>query len=180
MDETKAIELCLKHKDPTGFEQLVRMFRREAYMHAFGMLGNQDDAADACQDAFAKAFSAMPRVQSLNRFYPWFYSILRNYCLNLIARRKTAENFRKQEEEHAHVEAASPATIAIESEEQHLVWEALWRLQPAHREILVLKYINGKRYDEIAELLNIPRGTVMSRLFHARIAFRDAWERKSK
>src|SRR5687767_11461219 len=97
MDEQKAIDLCIKHRDPVGFDYLVRMFRREAYMHAYAMLGNDQDAADVCQDSFARAYAAMPKVQKLDRFYPWFYTILRHACLNILARQKTAATYQARE-----------------------------------------------------------------------------------
>jgi RNA polymerase sigma-70 factor, ECF subfamily len=176
MEEKQAIELCLRHRDPAGFEHLVRQFRREAYMHAFAMLGNAEDAADVCQDSFARAYAALPRVRKLERFYPWFYTILRNSCLNLLARKKTAEQYRVREaarEEGA--DAATPDLLLAQTEEQRQVWAALSSLEPEFREILAMKYLEGRRYEEIAQLIGIPRGTVMSRLFYARQAFRDAF-----
>ena len=91
MDEQRAIQLCVQHRDPVGFEFLVQKYRREAFCHAFALLGNQEDALDACQDSFAKAFTAIPGLLKLPRFYPWFYCILRHRCLNLLARRQTSE-----------------------------------------------------------------------------------------
>ena len=89
MDESYAIKLCLKYHDPAGFEFLVNKYRREAYFHARSFLGNQDDAADACQESFAKAFAAIPKLTYLDAFYPWFYRILKNCCLNMIRKKKT-------------------------------------------------------------------------------------------
>jgi DNA-directed RNA polymerase specialized sigma24 family protein len=60
MDEQRAIQLCVKHRDPVGFEFLVQKYRREAFFHAFALMGNQEDALDACQDSFAKAFTTIP------------------------------------------------------------------------------------------------------------------------
>lgn len=179
MDERKAIDLCIIHRDPVGFEYLVRSFRREAFMHAVGMLGNEQDAADACQDSFLRAFSALPRVRTMERFYPWFYTILRNCCLNLIARRKTVADHtqREQQNSDAAQDEFSPSVLLEQTEEQRLVWRTLAAMTSADREILALKYIEGRCYDEIANLLGIPRGTVMSRLFYARQAFRETHDR---
>jgi hypothetical protein len=66
MDEQRAIQLCLKHRDPIGFEFLVRKYRREAFVHARALLGNEQDALDACQDAFLKP-SPSPAASSSNR-----------------------------------------------------------------------------------------------------------------
>lgn len=177
MDEAVAIRLCLKHQDPVGFEFLVNKYRREALFHARSFLGNAEDAADACQESFTRAFLAMPRLQQLDAFYPWFYRILRNYCLNMLDRRKTATRYRveQQREGGANVEAATPLLLLEKTEEQKLVWEALETLSPEFREILVMKYIQDLKYDEISQMLAIPRGTVMSRLFYARKAFHQAF-----
>src|SRR3972149_12023043 len=110
MDEQRAIQLCVKHRDPVGFEFLVQKYRREAFSHAFALLGNQEDALDACQDSFAKAFAAIPSLRELPQFYPWFYCILRNRCLNLLARRQTSDRYRQAEQRDASqaIDAANP------------------------------------------------------------------------
>lgn len=177
MDEQYAIQLCVKHRDPVGFEFLVQKYRREAFGHAYALLGNQDDALDACQDAFAKAFAAIPGLRELPQFYPWFYCILRNRCLNLLARRATAERHREAEQQDASrfVEAANPGTMLEQYEDQQRVRRAMELLKPEHREILHMKYVQEHSYDEIAGILGIARGTVMSRLYHARTALREQY-----
>ncbi|MCX8109466.1 MAG: RNA polymerase sigma factor [Verrucomicrobiae bacterium] len=177
MDEHRAIELCVKHRDPVGFEFLVRKYRREAFRHAFVLLGNAEDALDACQDAFAKAFVAITRLSSLSEFYPWFYRILRNRCLNLIARRTTSQKYQADEHQNKSetIDERNPVGILERREEEHRVWQAMEQLTPEQREILAMKYILGHSYNEIARTLGIPRGTVMSRLYHARMAFRQSY-----
>lgn len=178
MNEQRAIELCLKHRDPVGFEFLVRKFRGEAFFHAFALLGNNEDALDACQDAFTKAFISIPQLAELPRFYPWFYCILRNRCLNLLARRQTSDRYRPslQAETGFVVDHACPGKLLEQQEEQARVQRALHSMKPEHREILSMKYIQNLRYEDIARVLRIPRGTVMSRLYHARTALRQCYE----
>ena len=178
MNETHAIRLCLKYKDPSGFEFLVKKYRREAYVHAIGFLGNPDDAADACQESFSRAFSKMPLLEGMTEFYPWFYTILRNYCLNAIKRHKTVSTHRQSQTQSDLDSAASydPRLIISGDEEKTLVWQVLESLTPEFREILILKYIQGYSYDDIATLSAIPRGTVMSRLYHARKAFSQNYD----
>lgn len=181
MTEEKAIRLCLKHRDPSGFEFLVRQFRREAYYHAQAWLGNESDAADAVQDSFAAAFAAMPGLTELDRFYPWFYRILRNRCLNLLARVRIRDRYREEQCQEAvrgpSVETSNPRTALEADEERTRVWRQLSQLKPKHREILTLKYIHEFSYAEIAETLGIPRGTVMSRLYESRAQFRERFLR---
>lgn len=173
MTEQRAIKLCLQHRDPTGFEYLVRQFRREAFLHAVTLLGNRQDAEDACQVCFVKAFRAMPSLPRLDSFYPWFYRILRNHCLNAIARRQTRQKHAAQLYlEYESNDATSPAGTVARRDDKEQVRRALSLISPEQREILVMKYIEDLRYDDIALRIGIPRGTVMSRLYHARNALR--------
>jgi DNA-directed RNA polymerase specialized sigma24 family protein len=84
MNEQKAIRLCLKDRDPIGFEYLVQKYREKAFYHAISWLNSREDALDACQESFTRAFGAITRVRELKRFYPWFYVILRNCCMNIL------------------------------------------------------------------------------------------------
>jgi len=182
MDENAAILLCLRHQDSAGFEFLVKKYRREAFFHAVMFLGNQEDAADACQESFTRAFSAMPKLLKLDNFYPWFYRILKNCCLNMLGRKKTRRKYRDTcfKEQNCVSNQSSPAIEFERQEEQQFIWQVLEALSLEFREILVLKYIKGNCYDEIARILDIPRGTVMSRLYYARKAFRETYIQTEK
>ncbi len=175
MDERGAIELCLTHQDPMGFEWLVNKYRREALFHARTFLGNTEDAADACQESFAKAFIAFPKLKSLPNFYPWFYCILRNHCLNCLRRKKSSQKYINESIHEESDESRNPDFIIDKAEEQTMIWQVLDSLNPEFREILAMKYLKDLRYDEISQLLDIPRGTVMSRLYHARLSFKEKY-----
>lgn len=177
MDEKQAIALCIKHHDPAGFEYLFKMFRKEAYFHAVTFLANHEDAVDACQECFTKAFQTMPRLNCLKVFYPWFYVILRNHCINILRKRKLSSDYAAKE--FVLIENNSDQTsprYLMERNEKHLqTWNTMKKLSVEFREILAMKYIEELSYQKISILLNIPRGTVMSRLFHARKAFRKEY-----
>lgn len=175
MTESAAIQSCLKHRDSLGFEYLVKKYRREAYMHAMIFMGNAEDAADACQESFTRAFEAFSRLQTLDAFYPWFYRILKNCCLNMLSRKKTSDRYRRHNAFHLK-EEETPSSLFEKQDEKVRIWDVLYKLPLNHREILIMKYIKECRYDEISVLLEIPRGTVMSRLYHARKAFREAYQ----
>ncbi|MEC7498181.1 MAG: RNA polymerase sigma factor [Planctomycetota bacterium] len=174
MNEQKAIQLCLKHRDPAGFESLMVQNERRAFFHAHALLGNPEDASDACQDAFIRAFAALPKLEALDHFYPWFNRILRNVCLNMLARRKTRQTHLQDASRSVQdrVQGKTPTDLMEAKESRNEVWQLLNRLSAEHREILTLKYIHSFSYDEIANTLGIPKGTVMSRLYKARHAFR--------
>ncbi|MEN8223005.1 MAG: RNA polymerase sigma factor [Acidobacteriota bacterium] len=176
MDERKAIRLCITHRDPAGFEFLVKTFRMEALYHAVSFLGNYEDAADACQDSFYRAFLAIPSLKKLDRFYPWFYVILKNNCLNRI--RKQAHHVKKREEIYNSVIPPSfsgPEKILEQKEESGEIRDIISGLKSEHREILMMKYAMKKNYEDIAVTLGIPRGTVMSRLYYARRSFKEKY-----
>jgi RNA polymerase sigma-70 factor (ECF subfamily) len=180
MNESRALLLCTKYKDPLGFEFLVRKYEREAFMHAAALLGNREDAADACQECFGKAFASISRLTSLDAFYPWFYRILRNHCLNALSRRKTAADYARAERLSGTRLAEGADEIVGKKEEAAKVWRALESLKPEFREILALKFIRGHDYATLSALIGIPRGTVMSRLYHARKAFQAAYSRQGQ
>jgi len=178
MNEQRAIELCIKHRDPIGFEFLVRKYRREAHFHAYALLRNREDAAEACQESFASAFASLPLLTELTAFYPWFYRVLRNRCLNVLERRRNAVAYTAAETARA-AEApeleAGPDAELDRKEQTARVLAVLETLSLEFREILALKYLRDYDYATLAQLLGIPRGTVMSRLYHARKAFQRAW-----
>jgi RNA polymerase sigma-70 factor (ECF subfamily) len=159
MEDADAIRRCCQG-DADAFRHIVHRYQRRALAHARALTGNDADAADAAQDAFLDAFRHRNRFDTSRGFYPWFYVLLRNRCFKQRARpadRIAAEG---------PVEKAAPATGP--REELHDLHQALERLDPKDRELIVLKHLDGWTYDELAERLDIPRGTVMSRLFHAR------------
>ena len=178
MNERRAIDLCIKHRDPIGFEFLVCKYRREALFHAYALLGDRDDAAEACQESFASAFASLPLLTELTSFYPWFYRVLRNRCLNLLDRRRTATAYRQAECEREPASADGPDVALDRAQRAAEVIATLAMLPFEFREILALKYMRDFDYAELAALLGIPRGTVMSRLHRARKAFQDVYRRR--
>ena len=156
----------MKSRDPRGFEYLVKQYRREAYFHALGFLNDPAAAEDICQESFAKAFAYIPRLKTLTAFYPWFYTILKHGCINQRRSRRALVPVTEIVDP-----AAGPLAAIVGDDQKHAVWSALQGLKAEFREILVLKHLQEKSYADISEILQIPRGTVMSRLYHARKAF---------
>lgn len=162
--------------DKTAFGMLVQRYMQQAYYAALGFLGRHEDALDASQEAFVKAYLAMRRFDPQGRFYPWYYRILKNHCLNMQRKRKhTALSFSEVFASRSEPASQEPASgEALEREElRRVVWEAIWRLETDDRELIVARDILGTPYATLAELLEIPSGTVMSRLYYARRRLRD-------
>jgi RNA polymerase sigma-70 factor, ECF subfamily len=175
MDDTEAIAQC-QAGNPEAYRHLVERYQAEAMGHALAILGHRQDAEDAVQTAFVKAWQGLDRFQANRRFYPWFYTILRNCCFKLAARRPCiAEG---SEEQLALVATADDSDGL--AEQAQILEKALWRLSAEERELIVLKHFDGLPYAELAERLGIPLGTVMSRLYHARLQLRAAVARLLK
>jgi RNA polymerase sigma-70 factor, ECF subfamily len=159
MDDAAAIEK-VQRGEREAFRYLVERYQNQAVAHAVAILGNREDAQDAAQEAFIDAFRSLARFEKTRRFYPWFYVLLRNRCYKMAAKRRETVNVEE-------FEIIAPQS-GISREEQIGLDEALRAMPAEDREIITLKYLDGLSYDEIAEHLQIPRGTVMSRLFYAR------------
>ena len=168
MDDAQAIERC-KRGEREAFSLLVRRYQAEAIGHAIAILRHREDALDAVQEAFLRAFRAIDRLRDGRAFYPWFYTILRNHCFTRLAQRRRRRHVALEAEQM--ILAADDDTAA--AEELEMLERALAELSAEDRELIVLKHLDGLRYGPIAERLGIPPGTVMSRLYHARRRLRD-------
>ena len=167
MDDAAAIEKC-RDGERDAFRHLVERYQRRAMGYAVTIVGNREDASDAVQDAFVDAFKALERFDGSRPFYPWFYVLLRNRCYKVAAKTREIDQIDE-------IEIVGPE---LRDEERLDVEKALRSLSKEFREILTLKYLDGLSYDELAEFLKIPKGTVMSRLFHARKQMQTALTRK--
>jgi RNA polymerase sigma-70 factor (ECF subfamily) len=166
--------------DRNAFEALVKRYMTDAYMAALGLTGNPEDARDLSQDAFIKAHQARERFDPTRPFYPWFYRILKNHCLNFLQRsRRPTESLYYEDQLDAERFAAAgstPLEKLEEAERVRLVREGIKRLSFEHREVIVLKNFEGRSYREMANMLDVPIGTIMSRLYYARKALKEIIE----
>lgn len=176
--EKELIRKC-RAGDVRFYEPLVRAYEGPGMRLATGMMGNLDDARDAVQETFVKVFHNLGRFDLKRPFGPWFYQILRNQCRDMLRSRQA--RFRVETvDERLELRPADPELGPERARQRAAAKELLWRglehVGPEHREVLVLKELQGLRYNEIAEILEIPEGTVASRLFHARRALKQALE----
>jgi RNA polymerase sigma factor (sigma-70 family) len=158
------------------YEPLVREYEPEARRVALGILRDPDAAGDAVQEAFIKAYRGLGGFQLGRDFRPWLLRIVRNQCRDMIRRGKTGPELERitplLEERVAAPEDAEAERRRRQAKD--ILWAALGRISVEHREVLVLKELEGLGYGEIAETLAIPEGTVASRLYHARRSLRIA------
>ena len=179
--EKELVRECKSGKT-RSFAPLVQAYEGPGMRVALGMMGNAEDARDALQQAFVKAWKSMDRFDSARRFGPWFFQILRNQCRDALRTRAARFKMEVLDERMDQLPAGSesgPERKRMRKAAQELLWKGLGSIAEDHREILVLKEIEGFRYSEIAEVLNIPDGTVASRLYHARRALKQALESMS-
>ncbi len=154
--------------DDAAYRWLLGQYRARVIRLAAHVLRSHGDAEDVAQEAFVRAFQRLPRFRGQGRFSAWLFSITVRLCLD---RRRSAPWTREVPAEAAP-NAASPP---VPTDTRLLIEALLDKLSPPMRAALVLREIEGLDYDEIAAMLQIPVGTVRSRLHTARAQFRDLW-----
>ena len=140
---------------------------------AVSLLGNADDAADALQDAVATVLRVRSYDPAQGTFKAWFLAVVRNRCLDVLRQRKRRPQADTESVEIPTEESEGPEAIASQDEMAVLVKREMAALPRPHREILILREFLDLGYAEIAEVLGVPAGTVMSRLHRARSALAD-------
>ena len=180
-DEDSTLIARCRAQDRAAFDELVLKYQDRVYSLAYRLTGNPEDAADVAQEAFLKVYRNIDGFRGGASFYTWMYRI----AVNTVISRRRYDSARPQpvsldaadlEGRAASSAAPDPSDAASRAELQRLVAEAISRLEDPHRVLIVLRDIQGHDYDEIAEILDCPRGTVKSRLHRARCALRQALE----
>jgi RNA polymerase sigma-70 factor, ECF subfamily len=166
MDDDTAIGRSLQG-DRQAFRSLVERYERQALARAMAITGDLDTAREAAQEAFVDAWRHLERFDRGRPFYPWLQTLLRHRCFKQLAGRPRVDP------EHER-EVAEP--VAPDQEQRPDLERALAALDPADRELVLLKHLGGMTYAELGARLGIPPGTVMSRLFHARRRLKDLLE----
>jgi RNA polymerase sigma-70 factor (ECF subfamily) len=157
------------------FDHLLAAYRPRAVRAAVGLLGDEQEAAEVTQDAMLKAYAARDRYDPARPFYPWLYRIVRNAAFDALRRRKHRPISGLEPERHA---TGSPSALDQMAQREAIatVRRAMDLLGEQHREIIGMRHFQDLTYAEIGQLLELPQGTVMSRLFRARRALAQAIE----
>ncbi len=163
--------------DPSAYRGLVERYQSRVFSLVVGMVRNREDARDLTQEAFVKAFNNLARFRLESSFYTWLYRIAMNLAIDHLRKHKKRHHSEFDEQIAARDGDGSMADghlrdsprRALERKElQGRILEALDKLSPEHKQIILLREIEGLSYTEIAETLEVAEGTVMSRLFYAR------------
>jgi RNA polymerase sigma-70 factor (ECF subfamily) len=156
------VRRCLKG-DSSAFEPLVERYNRPLFNLAVRLLGSRDEALDATQNAFVKAYEHLDSFDQAQRFFSWIYQILRNECLNALRSRRSSGPLPDD-----LVAPGTPADALEDGERRSAVQAALLDLSVEQREVVLLRHFTELSYEEIATSLGIPSRTVKSRLYSAR------------
>ncbi len=153
------------------FEHLLAAYAVRAHAAALGFLGDEQEAREVAQEALLRAFRARDRYDRTRPFYPWLRRIVRNICVDRVRRRRVVPGLEAERVPDPGIgpEAALDLERGIAS-----MRAALEMLSPPHREIIVLRHFEELSYAEIAQVLGVAEGTVMSRLYRARKALAAA------
>jgi len=157
---------------------LVERYQRRVVGVALAVVHNQEDALELAQETFIRAFQNLPKFESRSSFSTWLYRIAANIAIDF--RRHEGRHAILRGEEAENELARLPSSqgdsfkAVARSELSVRIQEALQELTPEHRAVILLREVEGLSYDEISEVLQCPRGTVMSRLHYARSRMRSA------
>ncbi len=158
--------------DTQAFGLLVKRYAGRATGLAVVLVGDYSDALDVSQEAFVRAWRHIRKFRGDSSFFAWYSSILRKVALTWLRRRHRRKDKEPAEACHEPASGVDPAVLAEQNERTERLWQAILRLPTKHREIIVLSHFQHLSYKEIAGVLEIPIGTVMSRLHAARQALR--------
>lgn len=153
-------------KEREAFAAMFRAYDRRVYFTAYRFIGSREEAADITQEVFLRAWKNFSRIDPERPVFPWLFRITKNLCINK-SRKKSGSEAGLEFPELAPARE-SVETEVLERESQGEIRRAVMQLPEKFREIIILKHYDECSYDEMAEILDIPKGTVMSRLFNAR------------
>jgi RNA polymerase sigma-70 factor (ECF subfamily) len=167
--------------DRAAFREIYDRYHTRAYAIALGVVKNPQDARDVVQEAFIKVHRYLQNFQGSSSFYTWLYRIVMNLSIDHIRRTKRKKNvdyddrIQRADDEIAGDGAilprlleGNPGKSALRKELAVALEHALDQLPEHHRAVILLREIEGMSYEEMSETLEVPKGTIMSRLFHAR------------
>jgi RNA polymerase sigma-70 factor (ECF subfamily) len=163
--------------DDTAFRGLVEKYQERLYTMAYGVLRNREDARDVTQDAFIKAYRSLSSFRRESSFYTWLYRIGMNLSIDLTRKRKRRESGGLREDVatrngqggiHEIHHQDSPQRVIERRQLYDQIMDAMDQLPEDQKQVILLRELEGMSYREIAEVMDVAEGTIMSRLYYAR------------
>jgi RNA polymerase sigma-70 factor, ECF subfamily len=181
-DDHRLIAECLQG-DTAAFGVLVRRYQERLYNTVYRLVGNAEDSYDVVQESFLSAYQSLDSFKGDSLFFTWLYRIAVNTAISLKRKQRAVVSIDAGRNGEPGIEPPDPSELsrpghALEQAEQgRRIQEALARLSPEHRAVLVMKDMEGQKYEIMAEVLEVPIGTIRSRLHRARLELRELLEK---
>lgn len=177
-DEDRELIIKAQKGDQAAFRQLVERHQRRAFAIAMGLVRDENDARELVQDAFLRVYKGLGTFQGGSSFFTWLYRIVTNLAIDLMrkpGRRDTQLQDGQALDEEANdfplisrIDGADPLDVVRRREIAKRIQTALDALPPYHRGVILMREVEGMSYEEMAQAMGVSKGTIMSRLFHAR------------
>jgi RNA polymerase sigma-70 factor (ECF subfamily) len=183
-DDHRLIAECLKGRT-AAFGELVCRYQDRLYNTVYRLLDNAEDAQDVVQEAFLSAYQSLDSFKGDSQFYTWLYRIAFNTAISLKRKQRVVLSLHTAREggevEPLDGSEFSQPEHALEKvEEERRIQHALNRLSPEHRAVLIMKDMEGQKYETLAEILQVPIGTIRSRLHRARLELRELLKKEEE
>lgn len=174
-DPDHALVHDAKNGNQAAFGKLVNLYYKMVYAIAYGVLNHSEAARDTAQEVFLKVFREIRNFEQKSKFKTWLYRIAVNTAIDEARKKRPLESLDRRDDQDNEKpvfiprdDSPGPRDLAYQSELREVLKRALDELSPEHRAVMVLREFQDLSYEEIAEMLKIEIGTVMSRLFYAR------------
>ncbi|MBC7974961.1 MAG: sigma-70 family RNA polymerase sigma factor [Myxococcales bacterium] len=175
--DDRDLVLAAQRGDREAFKTLFERYHRRAYALAFGVLRHPDDALDVVQDAFIKAHKYLDKFEGNSSFYTWLYRIVMNLAIDHLRKHRRIKPVELDETRIENegddpllprILGGNPGRALLDKQIRARIDQALDQLSENHRAVLVMRELDGLSYEDMAKVMSCSKGTIMSRLFHAR------------
>ena len=185
-DDDRLIADCLKGQT-AAFGELVHRYQDRLFNTVFRLVDSAEDAQDVVQEAFLHAYQSLDRFKGESQFFTWLYRIAVNSAISLKRKQRIVVSLHVDREGQGGVpephdvsELSQPDLVLERADEERRIQAALNRLSPEHRAVLILKDLEDQKYETMAEILQVPIGTIRSRLHRARLELREVLEKTTQ
>lgn len=177
-EEDRELILLAQKGDQAAFRKLVQRHQRRAFGIAMGLVRDENDARELVQEAFLRVYRGLNSFQHGSSFFTWLYRIVTNLAIDLM--RKPGRKDAELADDHpaddepsdfplvSRIDGADPIDVIRRREIAARIQTALDALPPYHRGVILMREVEGMSYEEMAQAMGVSKGTIMSRLFHAR------------